>query len=110
MTAGSAIQYAGMTGAYYLTLFRRLWKRKRLNMERVEVESKPGSFATCLSCMDGRVTLPVTQYIKEKHGVEFVDYITEAGIDGFLSHFGALDGILRKIDISFQKHHSTIAY
>jgi len=60
--------------------------------------------------MDGRVTLPVTKFIREMHNVDFVDYITEAGMDGFISHFGPLDGILRKIDISFQKHGSTVAY
>ena len=74
------------------------------------MESKLQTFATCLSCMDGRVTLPVTKFIREMHNVEFVDYITEAGMDGFISHFGPLDGILRKIDISFQKHGSAIAY
>jgi len=74
------------------------------------METKKNTFATCLSCMDGRVTLPATQFIRDTHGVEFVDYITEAGMDGFISHFGPLDGILRKIDISFQKHGSAVAY
>jgi hypothetical protein len=74
------------------------------------MEEKLGAFATCLSCMDGRVTLPVIKFIREKHGVDFVDMITEAGMDGFLARSGPLDGLLSKVDISFEKHQSTIAY
>jgi len=71
---------------------------------------KPQTFATCLSCIDGRVALPVTYYIKSKHRVAFVDYITEAGMDGFIFQPGALEGILRKADFSFKNHHSSILY
>ncbi|MEA1924640.1 MAG: carbonic anhydrase [Candidatus Altiarchaeota archaeon] len=66
-------------------------------------------FATCLNCMDGRVQLPVIHWIKEKYGVEYVDVITEAGMDGFLVE-SKLDDILRKIDISLKKHGSNIIF
>jgi carbonic anhydrase len=71
---------------------------------------KAQTFATCLSCIDGRVAMPVTQFIKDKHGVAFVDYITEAGMDGFIFQPGALEGILRKVDFSFKNHRSSILY
>ena len=34
------------------------------------------SFATSLSCMDGRVQIPMINLIKEKYSVDFVDTIT----------------------------------
>ena len=39
------------------------------------------SFATSLSCMDGRVQLPMIDLIKKKYSVDFVDTITAPGID-----------------------------
>ena len=36
--------------------------------------------------MDGRVQLPVIQWIKENYRVDFVDVITEAGMDSVLSN------------------------
>jgi hypothetical protein len=39
------------------------------------------SFATSLSCIDGRVQLPMINWIKEKYSVDFVDTITAPGID-----------------------------
>ena len=43
------------------------------------------SFATCLNCIDGRAQLPVIYWIKENYGVDYVDMITEAGMDGKLA-------------------------
>ena len=62
-------------------------------------------FATCLNCMDGRVQLPVIDWIMKNYDVGFVDMITEAGMDGFLLE-NELDDILRKVDISLNKHGS----
>ena len=44
------------------------------------------SFATSLSCMDGRVQLPMIDLIKKKYSVDFVDTITAPGIDLSLIH------------------------
>ena len=41
--------------------------------------------AVCLNCMDGRAQLPVIEWVKKNCDVEFVDMITEAGMDGFLT-------------------------
>ena len=63
--------------------------------------------ATCLNCMDGRVQLPVLQWIKKNYRVDFVDVITEAGIDGVLSNQDDISEILRSIAISVNVNKST---
>ena len=63
--------------------------------------------ATCLNCMDGRVQLPVLHWIKENYPVDFVDVITEAGMDGVLSKQHDIEEILRSIKISVNVNQST---
>ena len=63
--------------------------------------------ATCLNCMDGRVQLPVIQWIKKQHKVDFVDVITEAGMDAVLANQDDIHEILRSIDISINVNRST---
>lgn len=66
-----------------------------------------GVRATCLNCMDGRVQLPVLHWIKENYRVDFVDVITEAGMDGVLSNQDNITEILRSIAISVDVNKST---
>ncbi|MDD3374415.1 MAG: hypothetical protein PHY73_01660 [Candidatus Omnitrophica bacterium] len=56
--------------------------------------------ATCLNCMDGRVQLPVLNWIQEKYNIDFVDVITEAGMDGVIASQENIDEIIRSIKIS----------
>jgi len=63
--------------------------------------------ATCLNCMDGRVQLPVLQWIKEHYNVDFVDVITEAGMDNVLSNQEDIREVLRSINISVNINKST---
>lgn len=42
-------------------------------------------FGCALDCMDGRTTDAVTEYIRERYGVDWVDSITEPGINGILA-------------------------
>lgn len=63
--------------------------------------------ATCLNCMDGRVQLPVLQWIKANYPVDFVDVITEAGMDAVLSGQADISEILRSIAISVNVNKST---
>ena len=63
--------------------------------------------ATCLNCMDGRVQLPVLTWIKENYPVDFVDVITEAGMDGVLAHQEDITEILRSIKVSINLNKST---
>jgi len=63
--------------------------------------------ATCLNCMDGRVQLPVLQWIKENYPVDFVDVITEAGMDNVLCNQQDIGEVLRSINISVNVNKST---
>ncbi len=42
-------------------------------------------FATAINCIDGRVQLPVAEFIKKNYAVEYVDMITVPGPDKVLS-------------------------
>ncbi|MDZ4171653.1 MAG: carbonic anhydrase [Methanobacteriaceae archaeon] len=64
-------------------------------------------FAVCLNCMDGRIQLPVIQWIKKHYEVDFVDMITEPGMDGVLAELNSdINDIVTKLEISVDKHGS----
>jgi carbonic anhydrase len=56
--------------------------------------------ATCLNCIDGRVQLPVLYWIRENYNADFVDVITEAGMDRVIAVQDNIDEIIRKVKIS----------
>ena len=62
---------------------------------------------TCLNCMDGRVQLPVLTWIRSNYPVDFVDVITEAGVDGVLAKQEDISEILRSIAVSVNLNKST---
>ena len=66
------------------------------------------SFYTAINCMDGRIQEPITNYIKKKYNVLFVDMITGAGPVKILSNKKTenLESIISCIDISLKKHKS----
>jgi carbonic anhydrase len=57
--------------------------------------------------MDGRVQLPVLNWILKNYPVDFVDVITKAGMDNILASQDNIDGILRSINISININKST---
>ena len=63
--------------------------------------------ATCLNCMDGRVQLPVLNWIKDHYKTDFVDVITEAGMDGVLAKERYIGEIIRSIEVSVNINKST---
>ena len=63
--------------------------------------------ATCLNCMDGRVQLPVISWIKANYSVDFVDVITETGMDGVLAKQDDISEVLRSIKVSVNINNST---
>ncbi len=63
--------------------------------------------ATTLNCMDGRVQLPVLDWIKKHAAIDFVDVITEAGMDGVLAKQENIDEIIRSINVSVNLNKST---
>ena len=66
-------------------------------------------FATAINCIDGRVQIPVIEWLKKEYGVNYVDMITEPGPDKVLSENKSdftLQEIKRKVEISISKHAS----
>lgn len=57
--------------------------------------------------MDGRVQLPVLHWIKANYPVDFVDVITEAGMDNVLSGQEDISEVVRSINISVNVNRST---
>ena len=59
--------------------------------------------------MDGRVQLPVIQYLQKRFNVEYVDAITDPGPNLILAenkNNTAIKSIFERINISVEKHHS----
>lgn len=64
--------------------------------------------ATCLTCMDGRIQIPVINWIRRSSKVKYVDIISEPGMDGILNRPHAqMDAILTGIKISTTVNHSS---
>jgi carbonic anhydrase len=71
---------------------------------------KKYKFATALNCMDGRVQIPIIEFLKKKFKVDYVDMITEPGIDKILAEGNKelISWIKEKIKISVKKHNSKV--
>lgn len=67
-----------------------------------------GTFATSVSCMDGRIQIPISNWIKENYSVDFVDTITEPGVDKVIANNSDLESIKTKIGISINAHKSKL--
>ncbi len=64
--------------------------------------------ATCLTCMDGRIQIPVINWIRRSSKVKFVDIISGPGMDKILTTPHAqMDAILTGIKISTTINHSS---
>lgn len=67
-----------------------------------------GTFATSVTCMDGRIQLPLAKWIKENYSVDYVDAITEPGVDKKVSDNTDLESIKTKVGISINAHKSEL--
>lgn len=65
-----------------------------------------GKFGTSVTCMDGRIQIPLANWIKENYSVDFVDTITEPGVDKKVAESSDLDSIKTKVGISINAHKS----
>ncbi|WP_244835004.1 carbonic anhydrase [Clostridium sp. BJN0001] len=69
-------------------------------------------FATLLNCIDGRTQIPAINWIRNNFDIEYVDLITEPGIDKLISlqdkKFMKL--LEEKILISLEKHESKMIF
>ncbi|MFC1896165.1 carbonic anhydrase [Thermodesulfobacteriota bacterium] len=67
-------------------------------------------FCTAINCMDGRVQIPVIQYLKDHFGADYVDVISEPGPNRILadgSDTAAVESIERRVRIS-EEHHQSV--
>jgi len=66
------------------------------------------SFATVVNCMDGRVQMPVLDFLMRRFGAEHIDVVTEPGPAGFFNDVAAprVPSILERIEISRNAHGS----
>ena len=67
-----------------------------------------GKFGTSVTCMDGRIQIPLANWIKENYSVDYVDTITEPGIDKKVAEKLDLESIKTKVGISINAHKSGI--
>ena len=67
-------------------------------------------FGTALNCIDGRTQIPVIKWLKENFDVDYVDLITEPGMDKVLSQDQWIETemIKEKVIISITAHNSNI--
>ena len=69
-----------------------------------------GTFATAVTCMDGRVQEPVSAWMRDQFQVDYVDTITDSGLDGVLADGSAdaVASIRRRVEISVDAHGSRV--
>jgi len=65
-------------------------------------------FATSICCMDGRIQIPIYQWLQSNYGVKYVDTITEPGIDKLFFDSAKAEQIKSKVLISVNKHNSDV--
>ena len=68
-------------------------------------------FATAINCIDGRVQIPVIEWLRNEYGVNYVDMITEPAPNKMLSKSdenSITKSIKRRIEISVNKHASKL--
>ncbi|MDH3191666.1 MAG: hypothetical protein OEM18_03125 [Nitrosopumilus sp.] len=67
-----------------------------------------GKFATSVSCIDGRIQFSLAKWIKDNFSVDYVDTITEPGVDKRVAEDFDLEAIKTKISISINAHKSSL--
>lgn len=69
-----------------------------------------GVFVTAITCMDGRVQEPVSNWMKQQYAAHHVDTITEPGPDGLLPD-GPVETVVsirKRTEISVNAHGSGV--
>ena len=66
------------------------------------------NFGTAINCIDGRVQVPVADWLKLHSQVQYVDMITEPGVDRVLAEGDSnrIAYIAEKLQVSIQAHQS----
>lgn len=69
-----------------------------------------GRFGTALTCIDGRVHDALVHWLKQKYLLDYVDLVTEPGIDRVLAS-GSPEAVARlrsEVQLSLERHGSTV--
>lgn len=69
------------------------------------------TFVTTISCMDGRIQMPVNAYMRAKFDVDYVDTVTEAGPNKILAeakNISLIESIKSRCELSIEKHDSKV--
>lgn len=71
-----------------------------------------GNFATLFNCMDGRIQLPAINWIRENFNVDYVDIISEPGIDRVIAVKDRtfMNSLHKKMNISLNSHGSNMIF
>jgi hypothetical protein len=69
-----------------------------------------GKFGTLINCIDGRSLIPVITWLKEKYSLDFIDTVTEPGVDKVMSNKDneKTAQIRNKVLISKRAHGSSL--
>ncbi len=67
-------------------------------------------FGTTINCMDGRSVGATIEWMKETYGLDFIDSITEPGMDAFELNMTEeqRSWLKRKLEISIKNHGSRV--
>ena len=69
------------------------------------------TFDTVINCMDGRVQVPVIDWLKKNYNLDYIDTVTEPGPELVLAENAdnfTIQSIKRKVEISVSRHNSTL--
>jgi hypothetical protein len=69
-----------------------------------------GKFATSINCIDGRIQIPISNWIKQKYFVDYVDVISHPGSDKVIGE-KIIEGIAEiksKVLVSINAHNSKL--
>ncbi len=71
---------------------------------------RAGDFGTAISCIDGRVQQPLSDWMKLYCHVRWVDLVTEPGPDKLLAEgpAGTIEAVQQKVLFSVRMHHSEV--
>ena len=67
-----------------------------------------GKFGTAINCIDGRIQLPIQNWLKENHDIDYVDTITEHGVVKLFSKPDCIEQIKSKVFLSIKDDGSEI--
>ena len=69
-----------------------------------------GRFGTVINCIDGRTQIPIINWLKEKYDLDFIDTITEPGVDKItaVKDHEKTEQIKSKVLISIKAHSSSL--